>query len=104
MARVAATSKPMKRMLVALSILFTEMTLCPTPTDAAVVIGTTVIRIGTPVIEGVDVGTTVNLFRAPVPYAQGREISTAVLRSWAGRLVRLGRRISKSTGFSLHRT
>jgi hypothetical protein len=64
-----------------------------------VVIGTTVIRIGTPVIEGVDVGTTVNLFRAPVPYAQGREISTAVLRGWAGRLVGLGRRISKSTGF-----
>ncbi|HXM04227.1 MAG TPA: hypothetical protein VN939_16575 [Chthoniobacterales bacterium] len=31
----------MKRMLVALSILFTEMTLCPKPTDAAVVIVTT---------------------------------------------------------------
>ncbi len=42
----------------------------PVITAVPVVIGTTAIRTGTPVIGGVDVGTTVNfLFAPPVPCA-----------------------------------
>jgi hypothetical protein len=71
----------MKRMLVALLMLGSALTLCPHPADAAVVIvttgpgfyapgyyrgpvvtGTTPIHTGTPVIGGVDVDTTVNWF------------------------------------------
>ena len=85
----------MKRTLVALLMLCTALTLCPSPAGAAVVIvrtgpgftlpvitavpvvtGTTPIRTGTPVIGGVDVGTTVNLFSRSGALRPGREILT----------------------------